>query len=236
VRRRLRLGRRGTRSWSTSARTATRPTRARPTRHGRSSGSSASSGAAPARGRPPERTTKGERTLETIFELDAFLEEAEDRGAVGAGELERLAQEHDLDEVALRAALEERGVEIADDAHDDPADSGPDPDWHPASPTGTTDSLQLFLNEAGRYALLTAAEEVELAKKIERGDRAAKERMINSNLRLVVSIAKRYQGSGLPLLDLVQEGVLGLNRAVEKFDWRRGFKFSTYATWWIRQA
>jgi RNA polymerase primary sigma factor len=87
-----------------------------------------------------------------------------------------------------------------------------------------------------RYPLLTAREEVELAKRIERGDRLAKERMINSNLRLVVSIAKRYQGHGVPLLDLIQEGIIGLIRAVEKFDWRRGFKFSTYATWWIRQA
>jgi RNA polymerase primary sigma factor len=100
----------------------------------------------------------------------------------------------------------------------------------------TTDSLQLFLNEAGRYPLLTAAEEVELAKRIERGDMAAKERMINCNLRLVVSIAKRYQTQGITLGDLVQEGVLGLIRATEKFDWRKGFKFSTYATWWIRQA
>jgi RNA polymerase primary sigma factor len=98
------------------------------------------------------------------------------------------------------------------------------------------DSLQLFLNAIGRHALLTAAEEVALAKRVERGDPAAKERMINSNLRLVVSIAKRYQGHGVPLGDLIQEGVIGLNRAVEKFDWRRGFKFSTYATWWIRQA
>jgi RNA polymerase primary sigma factor len=100
----------------------------------------------------------------------------------------------------------------------------------------TTDSLQLFLNEAGRYPLLTAAEEVELAKAIELGDRQAKDRMVNSNLRLVVSIAKKYQGHGLPLIDLIQEGIIGLIRAVEKFDWRRGFKFSTYATWWIRQA
>jgi RNA polymerase primary sigma factor len=100
----------------------------------------------------------------------------------------------------------------------------------------TVDSLQLFLNEAGRYKLLTAAEEVELAKQIERGNLAAKERMINANLRLVVSIAKRYQGHDLPLGDLIQEGCIGLNRAVEKFDWRKGYKFSTYATWWIRQA
>jgi RNA polymerase primary sigma factor len=98
------------------------------------------------------------------------------------------------------------------------------------------DSLQMFLNEAGRYKLLTAAEEVELAKRIERGDLTAKERMINTNLRLVVSIAKRYQGHVLPLGDLIQEGCIGLNRAVEKFDWRKGYKFSTYATWWIRQA
>jgi RNA polymerase primary sigma factor len=102
--------------------------------------------------------------------------------------------------------------------------------------SATTDALQLFLNEAGRYKLLTAAEEVELAKRIERGDRDAKELMINSNLRLVVSIAKKYQGHGVSLLDLIQEGIIGLIRAVEKFDWRRGFKFSTYATWWIRQA
>jgi RNA polymerase primary sigma factor len=92
------------------------------------------------------------------------------------------------------------------------------------------------MHRAGRYPLLTAAEEVALAKRVERGDASAKERMINSNLRLVVSIAKRYQRRELPLIDLVQEGVIGLNRAVEKFDWRRGFKFSTYATWWIRQA
>src|SRR5437764_7664671 len=98
------------------------------------------------------------------------------------------------------------------------------------------DSLTLFMNELGRYPLLTAAEEVELAKRIERGDRAAKERMINSNLRLVIHNARKYTGHGVSLGDLVQEGIIGLNRAVEKFDWRKGFKFSTYATWWIRQA
>jgi RNA polymerase primary sigma factor len=98
------------------------------------------------------------------------------------------------------------------------------------------DSLSLFLSEIGRYPLLTAAEEVMLAKRVERGDSAAKDRMITSNLRLVVANAKRYRGHGVPFGDLIQEGTIGLNRAVEKFDWRKGFKFSTYATWWIRQA
>ena len=107
---------------------------------------------------------------------------------------------------------------------------------HAPAPTGTLDPLQLFMDAAGRHKLLTAADEVYLAKRIERGDAAAKERMINSNLRLVVSIAKRYQGHDVPLLDLIQEGVIGLNRAAEKFDWRKGYKFSTYATFWIRQA
>ena len=99
-----------------------------------------------------------------------------------------------------------------------------------------SNSLSLFMNELGRYPLLTAAQEVELAKRIERGDESAKEQMINSNLRLVVHIARRYVGHSVPLGDLIQEGVIGLNRAAEKFDWRKGFKFSTYATWWIRQA
>jgi RNA polymerase primary sigma factor len=98
------------------------------------------------------------------------------------------------------------------------------------------DSLELFMRQARSHPLLTAAEEVELTKRIEKGDLEAKERMINSNLRLVVSQARRYQGHGLPMEDLVQEGMLGLIRAVEKFDWRRGFKFSTYGTLWIRQA
>jgi RNA polymerase primary sigma factor len=103
-------------------------------------------------------------------------------------------------------------------------------------PEATTDSLQLFFNEARRHPLLTAEEEIELAKRIERGDLEAKDRMVNSNLRLVISVARKYQGQGLPLGDLIQEGMLGLIRAVEKFDWRKGFKFSTYGTLWIRQA
>jgi RNA polymerase primary sigma factor len=154
--------------------------------------------------------------------------------------VESLAATLELEEddvAALRSELESRGVTIdgsnVEDA--DSADGEPELRLEP-EPAATTDSVTLFMNEIGKHELLTAAEEVELAKRIERGDREAKERMINSNLRLVVSIAKRYRGHGVPFGDLIQEGAIGLNRAVEKFDWRRGFKFSTYATWWIRQA
>jgi RNA polymerase primary sigma factor len=164
--------------------------------------------------------------------IQAFLEETEARGQIDQSAIEAFAVEHDLEDEdlgALRAELEARDVEIV-------APEEPETVYEASAPVGTTDALTLFMNRAGRYALLTAAEEVALAKRIERGDLAAKERMINSNLRLVISIAKRYQGHGLSLLDLVQDGVIGLNRAVEKFDWRKGFKFSTYATWWIRQA
>jgi RNA polymerase primary sigma factor len=188
------------------------------------------------------RTREDEVTNRMIFEaeLDTFLVAAEDRGIVDEGELEALAFEHDLDDEelrAVRAELAAREVEISR-AAEDVEDDKVEPDAVVAEPgeTTTIDSLSLFMGEIGRHRLLTAAEEVELAKRIERGDQQAKERMINSNLRLVVSIAKRYQGHGLPLGDLIQEGIVGLNRAVEKFDWRRGFKFSTYATWWIRQA
>src|SRR5580765_5055232 len=106
----------------------------------------------------------------------------------------------------------------------------------PAALEFSADSLQLFLKDVGKVSLLTAAQEVELAKRIERGDHRAKQEMVEANLRLVVSIAKRYRNQGLPFLDLIQEGTIGLVRAAEKFDWRKGYKFSTYATWWIRQA
>jgi len=106
----------------------------------------------------------------------------------------------------------------------------------PTAGAAAGNSLSLYLHEIGRYRLLTRAEEMQLAKRIERGDPQAKERLINANLRLVVSVAKHYQRHGIPLLDLIQEGTFGLIRASEKFDWRRGNKFSTYAIWWIRQA
>src|SRR5260221_3284143 len=161
--------------------------------------------------------------------IQTFIDDAEERGTIDDSAIEALALEHDLDDevvVSLREELETRGVDIVT----------PDLDFDAATAPMSTDSLTLFMNAAGKYRLLTAADEVALAKRIERGDLSAKELMINSNLRLVVSIAKRYQGHDLPLGDLIQEGVIGLNRAVEKFDWRRGYKFSTYATWWIRQA
>jgi len=164
-------------------------------------------------------------------EITELLEECEEHGFVDTRALESLAETNDLDEdalVELTAALEERGVEIRAEPDQQVLEAGP--------VRGSADSLQLFLHEIGRYPLLGAAEEVTLAKRIERGDAAAKERMINSNLRLVISIAKRYRGNGVPFLDLIQDGTIGLTRAVEKFDWRKGFKFSTYATWWIRQA
>ena len=170
-------------------------------------------------------------------QLRALMEHADETGCVNLSAFTQLLTELELDDEevsALYEQLDDRGIELTDDC------SLPDvTETHFSNETVaamTTDSLQLFLNEAGRYPLLTAAEEVELAKLIERGDMRAKDRMINSNLRLVVSIAKKYQGHGLSLLDLIQEGIIGLIRAVEKFDWRKGFKFSTYATWWIRQA
>ena len=130
--------------------------------------------------------------------------------------------------------LERKGIQLRDDCGNDRVTT--DRYRNGELSDYTTDTIRMFLNEIGRFPLLTAEEEVELAKRIEEGDEEAKHRMVNSNLRLVVSIAKRYQHSGMPLLDLIQEGILGLIRAVEKFEWRKGFKFSTYATWWIRQA
>jgi RNA polymerase primary sigma factor len=175
--------------------------------------------------------------------ITKFIEDIEERGTVTQAEIEALVLEHDLDEAELAELVHEldvRAIERIEPEDETATETEAAAKTREldltAAPSGTTDSLQLFLNEIGRHELLTAAEEVALAKRVERGDLVAKERMINSNLRLVVSVAKRYQGHGVPLLDLVQDGVIGLNRAVEKFDWRRGYKFSTYATWWIRQA
>ena len=183
-------------------------------------------------------------------QIKGLIERSEERGWVEPVELEAFVLEHELnDEEAeqITRELETIGLEVGQpsaeaDARRQLADAERKKEeaeaavWAAESLSGAADSLQLFLADVGRHKLLTAADEVTLAKRIERGDPVAKRRMIESNLRLVVSIAKGYRGLGVPFLDLIQEGTLGLNRAVEKFDWRRGFKFSTYATWWIRQS
>jgi RNA polymerase primary sigma factor len=168
--------------------------------------------------------------------LAALLDRGEQLGCISLSEIDELVQALDLDDADLGQLYEQldaRQIELRDDCGRENEQSPLD-DAQLA--IATTDALQLFLNEIGRHRLLTPSEEIDLAKRIERGDLDAKDRMINANLRLVVSIAKKYQGSELTLLDLIQEGILGLIRAVEKFDWRKGYRFSTYATWWIRQA
>ena len=168
--------------------------------------------------------------------IAALLDRGEQHGCLDLSEVDELAQALELEDDdlgKLYEQLETRGIDLRDDCG---REAEPAPVDDVALASATTDTLQLFLNEIGRHRLLTPDEEIELARRIERGDLDAKERMINANLRLVVSIAKKYQGSELTLLDLIQEGILGLIRAVEKFDWRRGYRFSTYATWWIRQA
>jgi RNA polymerase primary sigma factor len=169
--------------------------------------------------------------------IEALVERGDEQGCVNLSELAELVQELELSDEeaqALADRLEARGIELTDDCGLQTPEPVQYDNTELAAITG--DTLQLFLRDVRRHPLLSAAEEVELAKRIEQGDLEAKERMINSNLRLVVSLAKRYQGQELSLLDLIQEGILGLIRAAEKFDWRRGYKFSTYATFWIRQA
>jgi RNA polymerase primary sigma factor len=168
-------------------------------------------------------------TIETLFDR------GEEQGCVNLSELSELANElSDEDAQALADRLEARGIDVTDDCG---RLSEPGPSYAiDELSVMTGDTLQLFLRDVRRHPLLTADDEIELAKRIERGDLQAKERMVNSNLRLVVSLAKKYQGHELALLDLIQEGILGLIRAAEKFDWRKGYKFSTYATFWIRQA
>jgi RNA polymerase primary sigma factor len=156
---------------------------------------------------------------------------------VELSDLSQLVQEADLSEAdaeALQEMLEARGIELKDDC----GRNGVERTSYVFDQLAqqTTDAMSLFLQEVRRHPLLTREEEVELAKRIERGDLGAKEQLVNSNLRLVISNARKYQGHDLPLLDLIQEGILGLIRAAEKFDWRKGYKFSTYATFWIRQA
>ena len=186
----------------------------------------------------PERTAASPEVVLSSDEGRALLESGRAQGRLDADEVALALDELDLDPAQIDAfydALDEEQIEVVV-PEEDAAESDGDRVWESAEPEISTDTLQLFLKDIGKVPLLTAAQEVELAKRIERGDHAAKQAMVEANLRLVVSIAKRYRNQGLPFLDLIQEGTIGLVRAAEKFDWRKGFKFSTYATWWIRQA
>jgi RNA polymerase primary sigma factor len=189
--------------------------------------------------------------LQELDEVKGLVAKGQQVGVLSYAEITKAVSELDLDEAdveELHGFFERSEIELVEDI--DPAiaasaqlERAPDKRGRRKAkatldlkPDMTTDSLQLFLKDIGKVRLLTAQEEVDLAKRIERGDLDAKQKMVESNLRLVVSIAKNYRNQGLPFLDLIQEGTLGLVRAAEKFDYRKGFKFSTYATWWIRQA
>ncbi len=175
------------------------------------------------------------KTVADVLETDdakALLETGREHGHLSADEIAVALDELDLEPGQIDDfyhALEELQIEVvvAEEEEEQQAEEPREV---------STDALQLFLKDIGKVDLLTAAQEVELAKRIERGDHSAKQEMVEANLRLVVSIAKKYRNQGLPFLDLIQEGTIGLVRAAEKFDYRKGFKFSTYATWWIRQA
>jgi RNA polymerase primary sigma factor len=189
--------------------------------------------------------------LQELDEVKGLVAKGQQVGVLSYAEITKAVSELDLDESdveELHGFFEKAEIELVEEI--DPAiaaaslvERAPDKRGRRKAKTAldlkpdmTTDSLQLFLKDIGKVRLLTAQEEVDLAKRIERGDLDAKQKMVESNLRLVVSIAKNYRNQGLPFLDLIQEGTLGLVRAAEKFDYRKGFKFSTYATWWIRQA
>ena len=175
--------------------------------------------------------------IQNLVEELVSRAEARETRCVALSDLSDVVQESELSEddaQAVQDQLEERGLEVRDDCGREATDR-----THYANgelAVQTTDAMSLFLQEVRRHPLLTRDEETELAKRIERGDLAAKDRLVNSNLRLVISNARKYQGNDMPLLDLIQEGILGLIRATEKFDYRKGFKFSTYATFWIREA
>jgi RNA polymerase primary sigma factor len=176
------------------------------------------------------------KTVSDLLETDdakALLEAGKEHGQLTADEIAVALDELDLEPTQIDDfyhALEELHIEVVAGVEEEEETPAEEPR------EVSTDALQLFLKDIGKVDLLTAAQEVELAKRIERGDHGAKQEMVEANLRLVVSIAKKYRNQGLPFLDLIQEGTIGLVRAAEKFDYRKGFKFSTYATWWIRQA
>lgn len=183
-----------------------------------------------------DQPTLSSQTLEAIEEL-AQRGDARTDHCIELSELSEVVEQLELDDdeaQTMQETLEQRGFELRDDCGKTAERDTSYSNGELASQT--TDAMALFLREVARHPLLTADQEVELAKRIERGDLAAKEQLVNSNLRLVISNARKYQGLDLPLLDLIQEGILGLIRAAEKFDYRRGYKFSTYATFWIRES
>ncbi len=181
------------------------------------------------------RSNAGPSETNLTAVMRALVEEGREKGFLTYEGIISALEDHELTREQLEeflSGLAERGVDVLDAEEEEPEVAG----GIDLTVEPSLDSLRLYLREIGRVPLLTAEQEVSLAKRIERGDMTAKQQMIEANLRLVVSIAKGYLGRGLSFLDLIQEGSLGLIRAVEKFDYRRGYKFSTYATWWIRQA
>ncbi len=180
-------------------------------------------------------TAKSAGPVFDLFETDEarqLLDSGRTAGKLSADDIAAALDELDLDTAQLDefyAALEEQQIEVVARVEDEA-------EVEAEASEVSTDTLQLFLKDIGRVPLLTAAQEVELAKRIERGDHSAKQAMVEANLRLVVSIAKRYRNQGLPFLDLIQEGSIGLISATQRFDHRKGWRFSTYATWWIRQS
>jgi len=186
---------------------------------------------------PSSQERSRQERLRALADELAARSEAREEPCLELSEISELVQDAELDDEdaqTLQDMLEARGVELRDDCGR--AVSEQTAYLLDELAQQTTDAMSLFLQEVRRHPLLTREQEVELAKRIERGDLAAKDQLVNSNLRLVIANARKYQGHDLPLLDLIQEGILGLIRAAEKFDWRKGYKFSTYATFWIRQA
>src|SRR5918997_2995338 len=194
----------------------------------------------------PESFLQPQRDLRDIEEIQELFEAGQETGTLESSEGLELLQEVDLstDEIQqVYGLLREHGVEVVDAGflqetlqEDEDTQLVEEVLEADLKSRYTGDAVQMYLDEIGKTPLLTKAQEVYLARRIERGDRRAKAHLTKANLRLVVSIAKKYAGRGVSLLDLIQEGNIGLMRAVEKFDYRKGFKFSTYATWWIRQA
>jgi RNA polymerase primary sigma factor len=195
----------------------------------------------------PEETDSASPPLIDCAEVHCLIEEGHELGCLSGSEIAAALRDVDVTAVQLEELLHQLvdlGIEIIEDEAASVPGTGeavaeeadPAPKLDLSMKSVSSDPVRLYFQEMGKVPLLTGVEEVSLARRIERGDAAARQKLIESNLRLVVSIARRHVGRGMPLLDLIQEGNLGLMRAVEKFDYRRGFKFSTYATWWIRQA